>query len=109
MNDDRRATPRARVETFVKDLFQPVEQEAASGIIFRLLTDVSAGGAFVVDRLQSLDPRCTLEIPIPDGNPLAVEAEVVRRTADGAAVRFLGLSSEERERLARLGDEPARA
>jgi hypothetical protein len=63
----------------------------------------------VVDRLQSLDPRCTLEIPFPDGMPLAVEAEVVRRTPDGAAVRFLGLSSAERERLAGLGGERAQA
>jgi len=102
MTDERRATPRVEVETFVKDVFREVEPEAGAGIIFRLVTNVSESGAFVVDRLHSLDPRCTLEIPIPDETPLAVEAEVVRRTADGAAVRFIGLSSEERERLAKL-------
>ena len=101
MDEDRRATPRVAVETFVKDLFQ-AEPDAANGIIFRLLTNVSESGAFVVDRLHSLDPECTLEIPIPDGPPMAVAAEVVRRTVDGAAVRFKSLSEADRERLAKI-------
>ena len=101
MNDERRATPRVSVETFVKDVFE-AEPEAGNGIIFRLVTNVSADGAFVVDRLHSLDPKCMLEIPIPDGAPLAVEAEVVRRTPDGSAVRFMSLSDDDRARLAKI-------
>src|SRR5512140_939257 len=101
MADDRRAAPRVAVETFVKDLFR-AEPEAGHGLIYRLVTNVSAEGAFVVDRLQSLDPRCTLEIPIPDDVPIAVQAEVVRRTADGCAVRFMSLSEADRQRLAKV-------
>ena len=102
MNDDRRATPRVEVETFVKDVFSADAEAGGNGIIFRLVTSVSEGGAFVVDRLQSLDPRCTLEIPIPDDGPLAVAAEVVRRTPDGAAVRFVDLSEGDRARIGKL-------
>lgn len=101
MTDERRSAPRVAVETFVKDVFR-ADPEAGDGIIFRLLTNVSADGAFVVDRLHSLDPKCKLEIPIPDDAPVSVEAEVVRRTADGSAVRFMSLTEDDRARLAKI-------
>jgi PilZ domain-containing protein len=107
MTEERRAAPRVAVETFVKDLFRSAP-EAGDGIIYRLVTNVSADGAFVVDRLHSLDPKCTLVIPVPDGAPVAVEAEVVRRTADGSAVRFTSLTDADRERLARVARATSR-
>ncbi|MBI2893482.1 MAG: PilZ domain-containing protein [Deltaproteobacteria bacterium] len=102
MTTERRSRPRIALEAFAKDMLD-AEPTAGSGVIFRLVTNVCEEGLFVVDRLQSLDDAVRLELPIGDGGqPVEIRGKVVRRTEDGAGVRFLTLAAADRARLGKL-------
>ncbi len=93
---DRRHSGRLSFESFAEEV------SPKGGAVYRQVRDVGVDGLFLVDRLGTTEPQLRLRFQTPDGVPVEVDAEVVRRTQMGVGVRFVNLPPEHRARLRRL-------
>src|SRR5216110_794970 len=86
--DDRRGVQRAAVDFYAIELSNGARY-------LRRICNVSDSGLLLEDRLSVQKPGAIvhLELPRPNGDPVTVEAEVVRVSRAGVGVRALGGAS----------------
>jgi hypothetical protein len=90
---DRRGAWRLPYDAFAEDIGYP------RSVVLRRVRDLGPDGLFLEDRLGTVEAPVRLRVPAPDGSPVEVAGEIVRRTAIGVGVRFVQISPADRARL----------